>query len=165
MDEIESQTCLRFVPRTSMHQNYVVLVYGPKCWSRLGCVGGPQQLSLNENCLVKTVVMHELLHAAGFIHEQMRSDRDHYIKLLPENAEPDFMRNSFKMAPWQEVLLSPFDYDSVMLYGSMSASKNNLPTMVAMDNSKIPGVEHKPGLSQYDVQGIWAAYGCRQGWK
>ncbi|KAH9363913.1 hypothetical protein HPB48_018120 [Haemaphysalis longicornis] len=129
-------------------------------------MGGRQPLSLGvDQCFERSVVMHELMHAAGFIHEHSRSDRDQYINVHLENADPANVDQFNKMAPWQNQLLSPFDYDSIMLYGSMTASGNAQPTMLTKDGQLIPEVWEKPGLSQGDVHGIWAAYGCRQGGK
>jgi hypothetical protein len=33
------------------------------------------------------VIMHELLHCCGFMHEQARKDRDKYVKVYYENIE------------------------------------------------------------------------------
>ncbi|XP_077544736.1 astacin-like metalloprotease toxin 5 [Haemaphysalis longicornis] len=162
MDEIEKVTCLRFVPRTSQHEDYVRLVNGNGCYSSLGCEGrGPQELSLGYGCWFKTTVMHELLHAAGFVHEHSRSDRDDYIDILLENVMEGKENQFDKLAPSEDQLLSPFDYDSVMLYGSGQGSQNGLPTIVKKDGTAIPDVESKPGLSLGDVQGIRETYGCR----
>ena len=47
---------------------------------------GGQNVNLGENCgKTKGVVMHELLHALGFYHEQSRPDRDKYIEIMWEN--------------------------------------------------------------------------------
>lgn len=38
-------------------------------------------------CLSKGIVAHELMHVVGFQHEQSRSDRDQYVKILEQNVE------------------------------------------------------------------------------
>lgn len=59
------------------------------CWSYVGRQGYEQDVSLQANgCLYLDVVQHEVLHALGFHHEQVRSDRDSYVRILTENIIP-----------------------------------------------------------------------------
>lgn len=65
MDGIQAVTCVRFVQRTS-HQNYVNINSGSGCSSRLGRVGGSQNLSLRiGGCVQYGTIQHELIHALG----------------------------------------------------------------------------------------------------
>ena len=60
-----------------------------RCWSYLGRQGGRQSISLMKNgCLYQSTVQHEVLHALGFHHEQVRSDRDRYVQILTQNIQP-----------------------------------------------------------------------------
>lgn len=59
------------------------------CWSPVGqqfSSIGPQLLSVGPGCDRKGIIMHELMHAVGFWHEQSRTDRNKYIEILWENV-------------------------------------------------------------------------------
>lgn len=58
------------------------------CFSAIGRQGGKQRISVGEGCEYKGTVMHEMMHALGFFHEQSRTDRDNYIMVLWWNIEP-----------------------------------------------------------------------------
>lgn len=59
------------------------------CWSFLGQTGGSQTLSLQTpGCMWSGVAAHEFMHALGFVHEQSRSDRDHYVSIVWKNIIP-----------------------------------------------------------------------------
>ncbi|XP_078110462.1 hatching enzyme 1.2-like [Sander vitreus] len=81
-------TCIRFVWRTTQ-QDYLSFFSGTGCWSYVGRQGGVQQVSLLKNgCLYTSTVQHEVLHALGFHHEHVRSDRDTYVSILTANIQP-----------------------------------------------------------------------------
>ena len=89
MDYVEQKVpCITFRPKTTSTFNFVSIhPGGPGCESELGMVGhGEQRMLLNSECfdekkygLLKLV--HELLHTLGFVHEQNRPDRDHFINV------------------------------------------------------------------------------------
>ena len=58
------------------------------CWSYVGFLGrNSQQISLASDCLKIGTVMHEIIHALGFHHEQSRSDRDQHVEIFWENIQ------------------------------------------------------------------------------
>lgn len=48
---------------------------------------GHQELNLGENCNSLSVIIHEILHALGFLHEQSRKDRDSYVTINYGNID------------------------------------------------------------------------------
>ncbi|XP_028436143.1 high choriolytic enzyme 1 [Perca flavescens] len=150
-------TCIRFVWR-SMQQDYLSFFSGTGCWSYVGRQGGVQQVSLLKNgCLYTATVEHEVLHALGYNHEHVRSDRDTYVSILTTNIEPGFESNFVKVAT--NNLGTPYDFNSVMQYSKYSFSKNDLPTIIAKSD---PNLEFGDAtqMSVNDITRVNKLYGC-----
>ncbi|GIY55246.1 astacin-like metalloprotease toxin 2 [Caerostris darwini] len=158
---IEDNSCLRFVQRTN-ERNYIRMYKGEGCWSFWGMLGnGEQKLSLGDGCEYFGTVVHEFLHAIGFQHEQNRSDRDDYLNIHWENIIEKWYYAFNKLLPEQHRLLTPFDYDSVMLYGEKSFSKQwNLKAMTAKDGRFLDEAYNKPGMSASDIKRLNMLYNC-----
>ncbi|PRD33214.1 UNVERIFIED_CONTAM: Astacin-like metalloprotease toxin 1 [Trichonephila clavipes] len=138
------------------------LGYRAKCYSHVGRTGGQQPVSLGEGCGWEATIIHEFGHAIGFYHEQNRSDRDDYLTIFWENILPGREDQFMKLRPTQNQLLTPFDYDSIMLYGSMSFSKDRkkLRTMEGKNKEYLKDVFSKGKLSPSDIQRIKKLYNC-----
>ncbi|VDO36460.1 unnamed protein product, partial [Brugia timori] len=70
MEEYMKHTCVRWVPRSVKDYDYIYIVPDRGCYSMVGKTGGKQAVSLGTGCIQKGIVMHELMHAVGFFHEQ-----------------------------------------------------------------------------------------------
>ncbi|KAM9825290.1 high choriolytic enzyme 2-like [Syngnathus typhle] len=107
--------CIHFVRKTRWDRDYLFFLSSNSCQSHIGYFGGGQIIDLDRNgCVRKDVVQHEVLHALGFHHEQVRYDRNHYVTIKYENIQPGKERN-FQIANTNN-LITPYDYDSVMHY-------------------------------------------------
>ncbi|XP_053179338.1 hatching enzyme 1.2-like [Scomber japonicus] len=150
-------TCIRFQPRTS-HRDYIYFYSGSGCWSYLGRQGGRQYVSLRRNgCLYTSTVQHEVLHALGFHHEQVRSDRDRYIRILTQNIQSGMQHNFNKVQT--NNLGTPYDFDSVMHYSKYAFSRNGQPTIVARSNPNLNFGGAKT-LSPNDIARVNRLYKC-----
>ena len=69
MKKIENQTgpnCIKFVERTN-ETYYVNIINKTGCWSKVGNTYKAQDLSLGTGCRRQRTIMHELVHALGFV--------------------------------------------------------------------------------------------------
>jgi len=135
-DAIANKTCLRISPREG-DANYVRIFKGQGCYSYVGMQNGEQDLSLGNGCIWKRIVIHEFLHALGFLHEQSRPDRDNYVKILFENIDEDNQSNFETMeARFIDSKGVAYDLHSIMHYGSYYFSNNSNPTIVDVNTGE-----------------------------
>lgn len=85
-----------------------------------------QVLNLNSpGCVHHGVVLHELMHAIGFYHQQSASDRDDFVQIKWENIangrEHNFNKYNSSIVTDFGI---PYDYNSVMHYSGKAFSKN-----------------------------------------
>ena len=74
-----------------------------RCWSYIGRIywrKGGQTLSLGYRCNNRGIIMHEMMHAIGFWHEQSRPDRDQYVEVLWDNISKGTWHFYFRIH-WQ----------------------------------------------------------------
>nr|CAH0105944.1 unnamed protein product [Daphnia galeata] len=143
MNEYHENTCIQFVPRTS-EENYIrIYKKGSGCSSYVGMINiGSQDVSLDDGCISRIrpgIVLHELMHAAGFFHEHTRPDRDTFIRINFENIlEKHIFNFNTNDASKVTTLGLPYDYDSVMHYSRYAfAIDRTRPTITPVPNEKV----------------------------
>ena len=150
MDQVESETCVKFVKRTNEPDYLLFIDDGPnRCFSYVGLVGGMQEVSIGDGCDAQLgVIEHELLHALGksvisspywfpgIAHEQSRPDRDDYVTVLLDNVQRDRQVNFDKYGTGDVYSMKvPYDYNSIMHYHSTAFTWNGRPTLETADKT------------------------------
>jgi hypothetical protein len=152
---------VRLVPREEEDEHYVLFVDGRQCSSRRGFVGGEQKITLTPGCL-PGVVLHELGHAVGLMHEHNRPDRDKYLeRIAVENISPEALSN-FQSRADDGTEPGEYDYGSIMHYAQMAFSRNRGPTIVPRAELVDPLdtlIGQRRRLSEGDVARLKTMYG------
>ena len=99
-----------------------------RCSSSVGRTArGEQKVNLHQNCWYKGIVIHEIAHAIGFFHEQSRTDRDSYVKILYQNIE---------VGKIPEVLHVPFNSIKHLMTGPKGNIEFCFPETLSVSRSK-----------------------------
>ncbi|XP_057308442.1 protein SpAN-like isoform X2 [Hydractinia symbiolongicarpus] len=164
MRTIESVSCVRFkeYPSNSAPSNFIYFYKGRGCSSYIGRINGRQELSLGSGCVHADTVIHELLHALGFFHEQSRQDRDQYVTIKTENIQQGKQNNfDISVYSYKDGLGVKYDPESIMHYGRFTFSKNrwSLPTIEwkSNPNRKLGGKK----LTASDILQLNLYYECK----
>jgi len=87
---------------------------GVGCWAFVGFVyPHKNKIHLSTRCTTGNA-QHEILHALGMHHEQVREDRDDYVSILWNNIDSSWKPNYEKTK--KESTLDPYDLASMMHY-------------------------------------------------
>lgn len=160
IDYWQKTTNLEFVERLVSNQNkypdYISFTPagGTTCSSYVGKRGGKQAINLAPRCTTMNTV-HEIGHALGMWHEQSRSDRNAYIRIVWENID-DVYKDNFELHLTDGKDLGDYDYESIMHYGPYAFSNNGEKTIIPL----VDGIEigQRTHLSPRDIAAIKAMY-------
>ena len=167
MKRISDKTSLKFVSRikpkngVNPHKDYVYFAKKPEMGcaghSKVGRQGKKQEIKLG--CFVEWLIMHEILHAAGFWHEQSRADRDSYVSIIAENLECPEKIGNFKKHIDDGVTLTAYDYKSIMHYTAFTFAQKGKRTIVCNPLRKdCPDSFGGTKLSPLDIIGVNKLY-------
>lgn len=176
INELNASTNLCVRPRTN-ETDYIEIVYqAGKCGSSpVGRQGGKQTVKVGNRCgNTKGSTMHEILHSAGFWHEQSRSDRDRYVEIILANvnvtSSSDPRHNFNKYSRGTDI--GDYNYGSIMHYGQHAFAKpdpSNPGRRLVTIRPKRSGVSigQRSALNSGDVSSINDIYptqasGCDQ---
>jgi hypothetical protein len=160
IDHWQKKTNVEFVELTSKNRNeykdYLSFIHagGTTCSSWVGRKGGKQEINLSPRCTVMNTV-HELGHALGLWHEQSRTDRHLYIRIIWENIEEEHKYN-FEQHLTDSKDFGEYDYQSIMHYPAYAFSKNGEKTIIPLTEGVEIGQRNQ--LSEKDIAAIQAMY-------
>ncbi|XP_033033935.1 meprin A subunit beta isoform X5 [Trachypithecus francoisi] len=155
------KTCIDFKPWAG-EANYISVIKGSGCWSSVGNRQvGKQELSIGANCDRIATVQHEFLHALGFWHEQSRSDRDDYVRIMWDRIlsgrEHNFNTYSDGVS---DSLNVPYDYTSVMHYSKTAFQNGTEPTIVTRISDFEDVIGQRMDFSDSDLLKLNRLYNC-----
>ncbi|ARS38320.1 hypothetical protein CA265_00895 [Sphingobacteriaceae bacterium GW460-11-11-14-LB5] len=156
MQYIARVSPLTFVQRTSQ-TNYINFVKSTGNSSSVGMVGGAQNLNLY-NYNTPGIIIHELFHALGVMHEQCRTDQSSNVIIHPENIPDDKEFNFNQVSATSYTNHGNFDFESIMMYEPYAFSSNGQPTITKLDGSTYQTSYPAANMSPTDIAGINQLY-------
>lgn len=132
------------------------------CFASLGrgsVIFRKRLINLGIGCWTRGVIIHEIGHSLGFLHEHQRSDRNEYVEIKRENIQLINYANFF--SPLVTIEYSEYDFASIMHYGPMYFSKNGSPTIVPRKkySNRYYEMGNRSRLSEGDIISVQKRYG------
>lgn len=154
-------TCIRWKQRTN-ERTYVSFYRGGGCSSPVGYrYGRVNTISLATGCWHTGVTMHEMGHTLGFYHEQSRPDRDANVRIIWGNIMRGMGFNFNKMTTRDiDSLGTPYDFGSMMHYGSTAFGIGNRMTIQTVDPRNQRLIGNRNGFSPIDIKQLKLMYKC-----
>lgn len=162
LQTINAYTDIQFIPTNNLPQHHIQFtVTNGSFSSPIGMQDNGNTIELGED-MIKGYVLHEIMHSLGFLHEHSRSDRDSWVNIYWDNIiEGDEIQfYKYTDTGLQGYDVGDFDYNSVMIYGSISFSKNSGYTITRKNNPSDGYISpFSSNLSSGDQTGLKFVYG------
>lgn len=168
MSIIESETgVIQFVPRSNEVSHVYFQYLSGYCAANVGIFSNQATNVYLGWCRTQAElgsIIHEILHALGFWHEQSRPDRDDHVTIVWENMVSGKENNFAKMTD-VDSLGSPYDYGSIMHYPpwafSKSGSGNTIVPTRTLEPHEVMG--QRVRMSDSDIAQLRLLYQCSTG--
>lgn len=160
LQQVMASTNVCFIPRVN-EENYLVFlnsIYNTNTSysSHIGKNPLQEAQYIGLANLNPEIIIHEIGHALGLIHEHQRPDRDAYIRIREDLIRPDFRHNFEVINLTSDYLLeTPYDYESIMHYGATTYSRTTEPTIISIPAGKQLG---NTRFSDKDLAGLRRLY-------
>lgn len=156
MEYISRVSPVRFVMR-STQSNYINFMKSTGNNSAVGMIGGAQTLNLY-NYNTPGIIIHEIFHALGVMHEQCRTDQENHVIIHRENLNDNVEYNFNKVSASSYTDFGTFNYESIMMYEPYAFSINGQPTITKLDGSLYQTSYPSANMSPVDIAGINQLY-------
>ena len=141
----ESHTSIRFVETSSDAQyvldftsnNFELCASGFTGYRDIETLSN--EITLDpDDCNHVGVIIHEIGHALGLMHEQNRPGRGQFVDYYRENLKDDSFHGAFKEVSTDSRKIGSYDYDSIMHYGCYARVKTDEYGYAILDENGDP---------------------------
>ncbi|KHJ94081.1 astacin [Oesophagostomum dentatum] len=166
MGKIEKNTCVKFKPRNN-EEDYAAIFngLGDGCNSAVGRPGGKTTVYLESSprgsCFKQRTLMRFLLHVVGIFGEQMREDRNKYIRVHRENIQAGYEYGFARILSSDASTYDlPYDYLSITHYPKDAYAKPGTITIETLDPTYQDLIGQVDEPSVYDYKKVCLMYKC-----